>query len=409
MLDIIIIGGGAAGMAAALRAAETGNHRVTLLERQGRVGRKLLSTGNGRCNLTNTGAHPGDYFGLHPDAAAFAAPVLERYPPEKILALFHGYGLKTGEEYGGRVYPYSGQAASVLDVLRLAMARLGVKVLTGAAVEAVRTGGDGFINVAWDGGCARAERVIVACGGCAGGKLGGVRDGYRLLEALGHGITPLRPALCPIRTEPGYPRALKGVRVKAGAELWVPNGKKPIAAAEGDVLFTETGLSGSAIFDLSLFCALAAPDGARISLDFFPGEPKEQVFSLLAANAARWPDEPANRIFAGLLQSRLGLMLCKRAGIGGNRAAGTLAKGELAALAETAKAFRLPVTGDGGFDNAQITVGGARRSEFDPETLQSRRVPGLYACGEVLDVAARCGGYNLHWAWASGFATGELR
>ena len=412
MLEVIIIGGGAAGMAAALRAAETGNYRVTLLERQGRVGRKLLSTGNGRCNLTNTGAYPGDYFGFgaSDSAAAFAAPVLERYPPEKILALFHSYGLKTEEEYGGRVYPYSGQAASVLDVLRLAMARLGVNILTGAAAESIRSGPGGLLTVAWDGGGARAERVIVACGGCAGGKLGGVRDGYRLLESLGHGITPLRPALCPVRTEPEYPRALKGVRVKAGAALWACGEKKPVAATEGDVLFTETGLSGSAIFDLSLQHALtASKTGARISLDFFPGEPKERVFALLTANAARWPEEPANRVFTGLLQSRLGLMLCKRAGIGGNRAAKSLTKNELAALAETAKAFILPVTGDGGFDNAQITVGGARTEEFDPETLQSRRVPGLYACGEVLDIAARCGGYNLHWAWASGFTAGELR
>ena len=407
MADVIIIGGGASGMAAALEAARGGKHRVTVLERQARVGRKLLATGNGRCNLTNTAAAPEHYFGADGPRADFAAGVLRRFTPGAVLDWFANHSLKTDVEYGGRVYPYSGSAASVLDVLRLNMEKFGINAVTGAAVESVRRERSGFA-VSWNGGRARADKVIVACGGCAGGKLGGVKDGYRLLESLGHSVTPLRPALCPIRTAPEYPRALKGIRVSAGARLLADG--ESVAAARGDVLFTETGLSGSAIFDLSLYSALHA--GAReqqVALSFFPGDAPEQVAALLRARVRAWPELAANRVFTGLLQSRLGMMLCKRAGIGGGRTAGTLTDGELAALSYEAADFRLPVTGSGGLDNAQITVGGVNTEEFDNETLESRLVPGLYACGEVLDIAAPCGGYNLHWAWASGLAAGELR
>lgn len=407
MADVIIIGGGASGMAAAVEAARGGKHRVTVFERQARVGRKLLATGNGRCNLTNTSAAPEYYFGVDGTQADFAAGVLRRFTPEAVLEWFGNHSLKTGVEYGGRVYPYSGSAASVLDVLRLNMERFGVNVVTGAAAESVRRKTGGF-SVAWNGGNMRADKVIIACGGCAGGKLGGVKDGYRLLESLGHSVTPLRAALCPIPTGTEYPRALKGVRVSAKARLFADG--EDAATARGDVLFTETGLSGSAIFDLSLYSALhGSAKEQQVALCFFPDDTPEEVAAFLRGRVRAWPELEANRVFTGLLQSRLGMMLCKRAGIGGGRAAKTLTDGELAALSNVAADFRLPVTGSGGLDHAQITVGGARTEEFDNETLESRLVPGLYACGEVLDIAAPCGGYNLHWAWASGLAAGELR
>ena len=406
MAKVIIIGGGASGMAAAISAAGTGN-AVTLIERQGRVGRKLLSTGNGRCNLTNIGAAPGEYRSAGGTGADFTAPVLARYTPSRVLEQFDALGLRTVTEYGGRVYPYSDQAGSVLDVLRLEMERRGIAVVTSAPVERIRSAAGGF-TVSWEGGSLRGDRVIAACGGCAGQRVGGTAAGYALLRDLGHSIVPPRPALVPLRTEPEYPRALKGVRVNARAVL--TGGKRAPAAVEGDVLFTDSGLSGSAIFDLSLPLAMAPePEKLTVSLSFFPGETPERLAAVLAGNAARWPSEPANRIFTGLLQSRLGMMLCKRAGVGGKCTARALTERELRALADTALDFRLAVTGSGGFDSAQITAGGAQTAEFEPETLESRLVPGLYACGEVLDVAARCGGFNLHWAWASGMAAGEMR
>ena len=401
MRNIVIIGGGASGMCAAVRAAADAGNRVTLLERQSRLGRKLLATGNGRCNLTNTGAEPSHYHGEDP---AFVRPALSKYPPAAVLEFFAGLGLQTVTEYGGRVYPMSDHAGSVLDVLRLALDRADVELVTGAAVTDVSRSGGGFA-VTWDGGSARADRLIVACGGCAGGRLGGVTDGYALLSALGHSRTALRPALTTVRTAPDYPRALKGIRADAIAS--VLRDGTVLASERGDVLFTETGLSGTAIFALSRAVS-AGGGGLSVSLDFFPDAAEAALLSDLYARRERWPGLEANRILTGTVQSRLGLMLCKYAGLGGGETVGTLTDAALKKLSRAMKRFSLPVTGVGGFDVSQVTAGGVRTSEFDPETLQSRLVPGLYACGEVLDIDGDCGGFNLQWAWASGLLAGEL-
>lgn len=397
----IIIGGGASGMAAAIHAARRG-HAVTLLERQGRVGRKLLSTGNGRCNLSNTYVHLHHYHGTEPD---FVQTALEKYPPSAVRDWFRSMGLWTVVEYGGRIYPRSGHAGSVLDVLRLELERLGVEILTSATVEMVEKRDNQFI-VHWQNHSVTGTRLIVACGGCAGGKVGGVRDGYDILRSFGHRCTDLRPALTSIRTEPDYPRALKGIRVEAAATLLQNNQR--LRTERGDVQFTETGLSGTAIFALS---RAAADGGANltVTLDFFPEEDAGALFRALSANRRRWQNLPANQILTGAVQSRLGQMLCKYAGLRGNTRCGALSDHALVHLSTVMKDFHLPVIGTGGFDNAQVTAGGIATAQFDPNTLQSRLISGLYACGETLDVDGDCGGYNLQWAWASGLLAGELR
>ena len=400
MEEIVILGGGAAGMAAAIAASVSPARHVTLIERQSRVGRKLLSTGNGRCNLTNLGASPAHY---HGEAPEFVAPALREFPPERVLEFFSGLGLATVTEYGGRVYPMSDHAGSVLDVLRLALDRPNITLRTGAAAEQVtRRGGKFEISLPEE--TLRADRLIVACGGCAGSKLGGVMDGYNLLKALGHSRTALYPALTQLRTVPDYPRALKGIR--ADGTVTLRRGKTVLAEAEGDILFTDTGLSGTAVFEISR--AAAGQENLSAALCFFPGE-ESALLADLRTRRARWPEQPANQILTGTVQSRLGQMLCKYAGISGGALTKDLRDAELAVLAHAMKEFVLPVTGVSGFESAQVTAGGVKTSEFDPETLQSRLVPGLYACGEVLDVDGDCGGYNLQWAWASGLLAGALR
>ena len=400
MDEIFILGGGASGMAAALGAA--GRGRVTLLERQARLGRKLLATGNGRCNLSNTAAGPEHYHGLDPD---FVRPALAAWPPAAVLDFFHALGLRTAEEYGGRVYPRSDHAASVLDVLRLALELRGVTVHVGCPVRALRRGGDGFL-IDCETERFSADKVIVACGGCAGGKLGGVGDGYALLEGLGHRRTKLYPALVPLRCASDYPKALKGIRVAARAS--VLRGERALASETGDVLFTDTGLSGTAIFSLSRAVSAGGP-GLCVSLDLFPEETEETLLSDLRQRRSAFAARPANELLVGAVQNRLGLMLCRAAGISGGLAAAALDDGLLTVLARRLKDFRFPVSGVGGFDAAQVTAGGIATADFDPETLQSRLVPGLYACGEVLDIDGDCGGFNLQWAWASGLLAGELR
>ena len=401
MKKIVIIGAGASGMAAAIRAAETQDNHITLIERQARVGRKLLSTGNGRCNLTNTGAGLSDY---HGEDSAFPAAALEAYPPERVLAFFAALGLKTVTEYGGRVYPASDHAGSVLDVLRLALEKPNIELISGAAVESVRREKGGF-RVTWPEGSCFADRVIIACGGCAGSKLGGVNDGYTILQSLGHSRTALHPALTQIRTAPDYPKALKGIRADAGVTLL--RGERTVAAAQGDVLFTETGLSGTAVFEIS---RAAATGGSGLSVSLaFTQESETEIMEDLRARRARWGALAANQILTGAVQSRLGQMLCKYSGISGGAAVREITDAQLAALARAMRDFRLPVTGVSGFEAAQVTAGGIKTAEFDPRTMQSRLVPGLYACGELLDVDGDCGGYNLQWAWASGLLAGELR
>ena len=400
MKEIVIIGGGASGMAAALSASEQAGAHVTLLDRQGRVGKKLLATGNGRCNLTNLDAGPDRY---HGEDARFTVPVLRDYPPARVLDFFARLGLRTVTEYGGRVYPLSDHAGSVLDVLRLGLERAGVDVRTDAPALSIRRNGKRFCIAVPDGEV-EADKLILACGGCAGSKLGGVTDGYALAAALGHSRTALYPALTPLRTAPEYPRALKGIRVDARVRLL--QGERVLAETKGDVLFTDTGLSGTAVFELSR--AAAGNTGLTAELCLFD-EAEEDLFRDLFARRSRWADLEANRILTGAVQSRLGQILCKYAGISGGGPARDVTDRQLHALSSAMRSMRFPVTGSAGFDAAQVTAGGLRTAEFDPETLQSRIVPGLYACGELLDVDGDCGGFNLQWAWASGLRAGETR
>ena len=401
MKTVIVIGGGASGLMAALTAAKNKDHRVLVLERQQRPGRKLLATGNGRCNLTNTRCSIERYHGAD---AAFARPALERFGPEATLAFFSSLGLLTVEEPGGRVYPLSDSANSVLDVLRFALAGTDVELHTACRVESVRRERGGFA-VACENESFFADALIVACGGAAGGKLGGVTDGYEILKNLGHSRTKLYPALTPLFTAPEYPRALKGVRADAAVELLL--GREILAASAGEVQFTERGVSGPAVFDVSRAASVCG-EGARISFDFFRGREDGKLLAMLRARRDSLSALEAGELLCGMLHSRLGRMCVKYAGLSGAAPLRTLSDDELLRVLKACRAFTLEVRGTAGFDGAQVTAGGISTAEFDPDTLQSRLVPGLFACGEVLDVDGDCGGYNLQWAWSSGALAGRL-
>ena len=397
MTDTIIIGGGAAGMAAAIAAAEAGG-RVTLIERQSRVGRKLLATGNGRCNLSNRAAGDGTHY--HGEQPGFSRAALARYGVEDTLAWFRALGLITEEEPDGKLYPYSNMAGSVLDVLRFALERPGITIRCGERVTALRRERGGFA-VETETDRLRAGRVILAAGGCAGAKLGGVTDGYQLAAALGHSRTALHPALVQIKTDPTYPRALKGV--KADAAVHLLRGRECLAETRGEILFTEYGVSGPAIFELSRAAATGG-EGLRLSLDLLSGWTEAETAAWLRARRRAGLSETA-QLLTGTLHTRLGQTVCRAAGFT-NQPPETLTDGDLDRIARSLRGFSLPVTGVCGFDQAQVTAGGLRTAEFDAETLESRLVPGLFAVGEVLDVDGDCGGFNLQWAWSSGRAAG---
>ena len=397
-MNVCVIGGGAAGMLAALTAAENG-HRVLLLERQSRVGRKLLATGNGRCNLSNYHVSPAHYHG----GAGFCDFALSQFDVGETLQYFASLGLLTVSEANGRIYPMSNMAGSVLDVLRYALERPEIDLQTGQTVTAIRKMPEGF-SVKTETDTFSARCLILAAGGAAGSKVGGGMDGYRLAKSLGHHRTALYPSLVQLKTDPTYPRALKGVKAQCGISIC--RGSQVLARNSGEVLFTEYGVSGPAIFDLSRSVSAGGSDLTCL-LNFFPDWEEAEVLHWLSQRQAAMAAHEASTLLTGSCHTRLGQMICKSAGFTNQRAAG-LTRDDLRRIARQATHFALPITGTCGFDQAQVTAGGLDTSEFDPRTLQSRLVPGLYACGELLDIDGDCGGYNLQWAWSSGRLAGRL-
>lgn len=400
MKTVIVIGGGASGIMAALTAAEDKNNKVLLIERQQRIGRKLLSTGNGRCNLTNTGATAADYHGV---GESFVAPALERFGVEETLRYFSELGLVTVTEYGGRVYPLSNSANSVLDILRFALDAKGVETMTSTTVQSIAKKGRGF-SVSTEEAELFADYLIVACGGAAGAKLGGTMLGYELLRPLGHRRSSLHPALVQLLTEPTYPRALKGVR--ADAALTLIRSGSVAATSCGELQFTETGLSGPAAFDISREAAFINR-GGEVHINFLRSYSHDEVLSLLRKKREICPCLEANELLTGILHNRLGKMLIKYSNIGG-KTVKELSDLDLEAVANACTDMVLPLCGVGDFASAQVTAGGIQTCEISPLTMESKLVNGLFVCGELLDVDGNCGGYNLQWAWTSGRIAGRL-
>ena len=396
-MTVGIIGGGASGMAAALAAAQYPNTRVILLERQSRVGRKLGATGNGRCNLTNLHAEASAYHGENP---AFAAPALERYPVEETLNWFRALGLLTVAEDSGRVYPYSDQANSVVDVLRFALEKPNIRQELGFEVEKIKKTSEGF-QITGNGLTLNVDRLVIACGGLAGTKLGGSMSGYQLLRSMGHHCTKLRPTLVQLKTSWAGVAGLKGVRANCRAAIYRDGTLH--RESTGEIQFTEFGLSGPVMFEISRDACQGSGDWIA-DLDFLPqwGE-KELLQELLRRQETTLP---ASELLTGILHNRLGRVLTQAAGISPQRLISELSCQQLQEAAAQVKHFEVCLTEPLGMDAAQVTAGGICTSEFDETTMESRHVPGLFACGEVLDIDGDCGGYNLQWAWSSGRLAG---
>ena len=392
-----IIGGGASGMAAALAAAENQETQVILMERQTRVGRKLLSTGNGRCNLTNLHAAEGGYHGNAPEFAKYA---ISKFPPEAALSWFRGLGLLTMAEDTGRVYPYSDQANSVVDVLRFGLEQPNIRVKLGFEVEKVKKTPNGF-RVEAKGETVECDRLIIACGGLAGTKLGGSMSGYKLLRSLGHTCTKLRPTLVQLKSGWAGCPSLKGIRANCQVEI-LHNGAVT-AESTGQLQFTEYGLSGPVIFEISRDVCQGGGDWA-CRLDFLPEVSADDLRGELARR--RETNLPVSELLTGILHNRLGRVLAQSAGLMINAMVRDLSDWEIGQAVSAVKALEVSLTEPMGMDSAQVTAGGILTSEFDETTMESRLVPGLYACGEVLDIDGDCGGYNLQWAWSSGRLAG---
>lgn len=394
--DVLILGGGAAGLLSGVVLAQNGL-RTAILEKGPRVGKKLAATGNGRCNLTNMNATAAD-FG---PAAAFVRPAMQRFAPQDVIDVFESIGVVCEPDEAGRVYPMSNQASSVLDVLRAAYEENSGEEITDCCVDHLRKkGGLWQVHVS-DGRIFSAGKVIYAMGGQAAPNLGGCPDGVRLLKDMGYKSKPCFPALTPVKCDHPRLKALKGIRAAGIAALMIDG--KPVAQETGEILFQDYGLSGIAIMQLSGAAAqaLSRQKKVEIRLNLCDTDRKNALGQLRRRREllARRAQE---NFLTGYLNKRLGQTLLKMAGCEDMAVpSGDITDAHLSALADLMTGWTLPVTSTMGFAQAQVTRGGIDNAEFDPETLQSRRHPGLYAAGEVLDVDGPCGGYNLQWAWAS--------
>lgn len=386
---IAVIGGGASGLMSAVCAARRGA-QVTVYERLNRVGKKLLATGNGRCNLTNAGAGHGNY---HGSGAALIDEAARCFWVEETLEFFSQLGLVTKCEEEGKVYPYSDQASSVLDVLRFELERLNVRTVCGFEVKNVKKYQKGFELLSYDGRRETADKVIIACGGKAAPDLGSNGSGYDIVKGLGHTVTELRPSLVQLRTKPDIVKPLKGIKVQASVKY---GGHE----AFGEVLFTDYGISGPPVFSLSPYCT----GGGAVLLDIMPEYSLGQTAELIAKNAARGGS--CENIFVGILNKRVGMQIVKSCGIGLSEECAGLSENNILKLAERVKRLCLEVTGTQSWNNAQVTAGGVPAAQVNGSTLESLRTSGIYITGELLDIDGDCGGYNLQWAWTSGYIAG---
>lgn len=402
--DCVVVGGGAAGLAAACflgrAAASQGVHRrILLLEKGPRVGKKLLATGNGTCNISNMHASARRYHG----ETDLAAAVLRAFTPTQTIAFFRSIGVDCLVREDGKVYPYSEQAAAVLDALRMECASLGVEMRCDATVTAITPTRDGYsLSVANESVTAR--QVLVCVGGAAAPSLGGSAEGYSLLTALGYEKTPLFASIVQLRTATDFVRAVKGIRVDATVGLWL-DGKRQ-AENTGEVLFTDYGISGPAVMQISR----AVGDWERrrrgnmtARLDLLPMWNEDELTARVMERS-RLDGRTMEDLLTGLLHKRVGQTVLRVAGVLPlTRPVDTLTADECRRVVATIKNWELPVVGTQGFGGAQVTAGGIVASSFDADTLMSRRHKGLYAAGEVLDVDGDCGGFNLQFAWSSAY------
>ncbi|MFP6646880.1 MAG: NAD(P)/FAD-dependent oxidoreductase [Candidatus Latescibacterota bacterium] len=401
----LVIGGGAAGLMAAIQAAEGGSG-VVLLEGSRELGRKILISGNGRCNLLNVdGDDPSHYHGSQP---RFVRPSLAVFPVQEALRFFTELGIETKQEKRGRLFPRSDQARSVVDVLADRLATAKVEVHTDVRGERLwQRDGGGFALRGSDGVVREAEQVIMCSGGLSVPKLGADDSGMALVEGLGHTRTALYPGLVALESADPWVLRMQGVKVWARVQAQ-GRGRTTIVDTD-DLLFAKYGLSGFTILNLSarIVRHLRETGPLDLTVSLLPEYSAEEVSELLKARWDRHPHRDLALSLAGVLHHKVTRALLNKAGLEATALSGGVSKRQRWDLACLLTAWPIRVTGPRDFQYAEVTIGGIRTDEIDPHTLQSYVVPGLYFAGEMVDVHADLGGYNFQWAWSSGFVAGR--
>ncbi len=402
--NVIIVGGGAAGMVAAISSKRQGAH-VTILERNPRVGRKLLVTGNGRCNFTNINTDVQYYNGNN---SKFVYSALSAFSVEDTIRFFEKLGIQHKVEDAGKVFPMSGQASSMLDVLLYELRQTGIKVDCNTYVTSLEKKGDTFIINTEAGNTYKGDRVILATGGKAMPSSGSDGNGLKLAAKLGHRVTNIFPALVQLMLEGPHFKSINGVKFVGTAEIIYNN--KVLVRDSGDILFTNYGVSGPPILQISRKAGELLIQNKKpiLKVKIMDEISIEEVGGLIRRRINLAPAKPIDFSFVGLINKRLIPVVLKESGIENlKRPASGLSQSEINQIAHILTDWRFPIRGTKSWPSAQVTAGGVDTSEINPATMESSKINGLYFAGEIMDIDGLCGGFNLQWAWSSGYLAGQ--
>lgn len=395
-----IIGAGASGMMAAIAAAEHGA-KVTLLEHSDRIGKKILVTGNGKCNLTNLNVSKDDYRGNHP---CFVVPILEEFGIQDTLTFFEKKGL-FWKEREGYVYPISGQASTVLDLLRYTLEQCKVHVVTECKIKNIQKKQDFLVQT--ESGNYSFDRLILATGGKAAPKTGSDGSGFLFAKTFGHTVIRPFPALVQLRCQETYFKSISGIRTDAVLTLSL-NGKIH-SVEEGELQITDYGISGIPTFQLSRYAAEGLDKKLKVSvgIDLFPQFSGDRLLALLLERKMQCSGTTdLERFMTGMLNKKLNFFVLKQCGLLPSATISSLREQDIQKITVFLKNWNVTITETNSMDQAQISAGGVDTLELK-STLESKIVEGLYFAGEILDIDGRCGGYNLQWAWSSGYVAGK--
>lgn len=400
---VIVIGGGAAGMAAAISSRRQGAG-VTILERNPRVGKKLLATGNGRCNFTNINTSVEYYNGNNP---RFVHGALSAFSVKDAIRFFEKLGIQHKVEDSGKVFPMSDQASSILDVLLYEMEQSGVEIICNSYVTDLVKKGNKFIVQTRDGESFKGDRVILATGGKAMPSSGSDGNGLELAAKLGHHVTDLFPALVQLMLEGPHFKRIDGVKFVGTAEILYND--KVHAQDSGDILFTNYGISGPPILQISRKAGelLNQKKKPLLKVVIMNGMSKDEVREIIRKRISLAPAKPIDFSFVGLINKRLIPVVLKEACIKDIKLpVSSLSQSEIDQIAKVLTDWRFPIRGTRSWPSAQVTAGGIHTGEINPDTMESRLIKGLYLAGEIMDIDGLCGGFNLQWAWSSGYLAG---
>lgn len=396
---LAIVGGGAVGLSSSIFAQDIAKDiNIIVLEKMDRVGKKILATGNGRCNFTNMNASYKNYYG---EQEGFSKYFLEQFSSKDAIDFFYKLGVLHLVLENGKVYPYSEQASSILDALRLKIDSCdNIEIKTEFDVKELKKNGNKFYIKSIDGKTVIADKVIFATGGLSSPKLGSDGKGIKILKALGHSCTKLIPSLVQLKTDPQKVKALKGIKITGNLKMY--SGDKFLKEEFGEILFTEYGISGPCVFQLSTL--FARYNNLIAKIDFMPNFSKKHIIKILKERKEILSYTNMENYFNGILNKRLGNIIAKNSGIEKlSFNVKDLTKEHIEKMASQIKAYTLNIIDTNGFNNSQVTSGGLSTYEFNEKTLESKLVSGLYCAGEILDVVGDCGGYNLQWAWSSSY------